>query len=108
VPAIAFFLGNLVTLYLIGLVSTLLVPFFYTPLPSVICIIIIVSASIFLVYMLCNKHIQSLLGKGWTPLAAVISGTSVLVTNHEQWQCQGRRDLGEERGKRAPLIDQDD
>jgi len=32
----------------------------------------------------------------------------VLATNHEQWQCQGRRDLEREKRERAPLIDWDD
>ena len=81
-PAIASCLGDLVTLCLIGLVSTLLIPFLHTPLPFVICIIVVISASISLAYTLRNKHVRSLLGEGWTPLfgAMVISsGTGVVL-----------------------------
>ncbi|KAL9714657.1 hypothetical protein Ac2012v2_001316 [Leucoagaricus gongylophorus] len=81
-PAIASCLGDLVTLCLVGLVSTLLIPFLHTPLPFVISVIVVITASISLIYTLRNKYVRSLLGEGWTPLfgAMIISsGTGIVL-----------------------------
>ncbi|TFK31972.1 solute carrier family 41 member 1 [Crucibulum laeve] len=81
-PAIASCLGDLVTLCLIGLVSTLLIPFLHTPLPFIIGIITVVWAVACFIFTLRNQHVRPLLGQGWTPLfgAMIISsGTGIVL-----------------------------
>lgn len=80
-PAIASCLGDLVTLCLIGLVSSLLIPFLHTPIPFIISIIVIVTALTSLVYTLRNKYVRPLLSEGWTPLfgAMIISSATGIV-----------------------------
>lgn len=80
-PAVASCLGDLITLCMIGLVSTLLIPFLHTPLPFVVGIAVVVAAGFCLVYTLRNQHVRPLLKEGWSPLlgAMVISSATGMI-----------------------------
>ncbi|KAF9009582.1 hypothetical protein BDQ17DRAFT_1348375 [Cyathus striatus] len=80
-PAIASCLGDLITLCLIGVVSTLLIPFLHTPLPLLIAIAVICWGTFCLVITLKNEHVRPLLTQGWTPLfgAMIISCATGIV-----------------------------
>ena len=81
-PAVASCLGDLVTLILIGFISTLFIPFIQTPLPFLVGIFVVCFAITCLVFTLKNKHVRPLLKEGWSPLlgAMVISiGTGIVL-----------------------------
>ncbi|KAF5343539.1 hypothetical protein D9758_012934 [Tetrapyrgos nigripes] len=80
-PPVASCLGDLITLVLVGLVSTLLIPFLYTFVP------LFVVFGVLLIFFLCltntlrNPYVRDLVKEGWTPLfgAMVISSTTGIV-----------------------------
>jgi len=81
-PAVASCLGDLVTLILLGVVSTLLIPFFHTPIPFIVGGLVFCCAFMCFVYTLKNKHIRPLLKEGWSPLfaaMAISSGTGIVL-----------------------------
>jgi solute carrier family 41 len=81
-PAVASCLGDLVTLILLGVVSTLLIPFIRTPIPFVVGGLVFCCAFICLLYTLKNRHIRPLLKEGWSPLfaaMAISSGTGIVL-----------------------------
>ena len=81
-PPVAACLGDLITLCLLGLVSTFLINFVNTPLPLVICVALIAS-SCFCAYMVSrNNYVRGLITQGWTPLfgaMAISSGTGIIL-----------------------------
>ncbi|KAF8801408.1 hypothetical protein BYT27DRAFT_7114977 [Phlegmacium glaucopus] len=82
VPAVASCLGDLFTLVLLGLVSTLLIPFIETPLPFFVGILVLCCAIICFVFTLKNKHVRPLLKEGWPPLFGAMlisSGTGIVL-----------------------------
>ena len=82
VPAVASCLGDLVTLVMLGFVSTLFVPFIQTLIPFLVGIFVTCSAIACFVLTLKNKHVRPLLKVGWWPLlgAMVISsGTGIVL-----------------------------
>ncbi|KAF8954972.1 hypothetical protein BDZ97DRAFT_361797 [Flammula alnicola] len=81
-PAVASCLGDLVTLVLVGFVSTLLIPFIRTPIPFVVALLVLCCAITCFLYTLKNEHARPLLTEGWSPLfgAMVISsGTGIVL-----------------------------
>ena len=67
-PPIASCLGDLITLSFVGLVSTLLIPVINTPIPSVLGVVVILSAVACLTFTLRNPLVRHLLREGWSPL----------------------------------------
>ncbi|KAJ3540995.1 hypothetical protein NMY22_g4075 [Coprinellus aureogranulatus] len=80
-PAVASCLGDLVTLCLVGVVSTLLLPLLRTPIPFILGIAMVVIAVACMVYTARNPHVKQLLTQGWSPLfgAMVISSATGIV-----------------------------
>ncbi|KAF7294599.1 Mg transporter [Mycena indigotica] len=81
-PPIASCLGDLVTLVLLSLFASALFPTLHTPIPSVILILIILSAISCALYTRRNRLVAPLLTQGWAPLfgAMVISsGTGIVL-----------------------------
>ena len=82
VPAVASCLGDLVTLVMLGFVSTFFIPFIQTLLPLLVGIFVLFSAFACFLFTLKNKHVRPLLKEGWPPLlgAMVISsGTGIVL-----------------------------
>jgi solute carrier family 41 len=81
-PPIAACLGDLVTLCLLGAVSSLLIIFINTPIPFVILVLITLSAITCGYITHKNPHVKHLMKQGWSPLfgAMVISsGTGIIL-----------------------------
>ncbi|KAH6919206.1 solute carrier family 41 member 1 [Coprinopsis sp. MPI-PUGE-AT-0042] len=80
-PAVASCLGDLVTLCMIGLVSTLLIPFLHTPLPFIVGLATVAIAIACLVYTLRNEQVKGLILQGWSPLlgAMMISSATGMI-----------------------------
>ncbi|KAG7086365.1 hypothetical protein E1B28_002325 [Marasmius oreades] len=88
-PPIASCLGDLVTLCLIGVTSTILVPFMYNPaILSIPIIMVLMLVLLLIIWVSClilalkNRHVRPLLTQGWSPLfgAMVISsGTGMIL-----------------------------
>ncbi|KAL0570401.1 hypothetical protein V5O48_011559 [Marasmius crinis-equi] len=88
-PPIASCLGDLVTLCLIGVTSTILVPFMHSPsifeIPVIIVLVLLLLLAVWvtcLMLTLKNRHVRPLLSQGWTPLfgAMIISsGTGMIL-----------------------------
>lgn len=81
-PPIASFLGDLVTLSILGVISSVLVNLVNTLLPLIIAILLICSAVACAVVVRGNNVVKDLIWQGWTPLfgAMVISsGTGIVL-----------------------------
>lgn len=81
-PPVASFLGDLVTLSLLGGVSSILINFVNTILPLIIAILLTCSAVACAVVVRGNSMVKDLIWQGWTPLfgAMVISsGTGIVL-----------------------------
>ncbi|KAJ7144974.1 solute carrier family 41 member 1 [Mycena crocata] len=81
-PPIASCLGDLVTLILIGAVSSVLIIFLHTPIPFTLAILMVLSALSCGIFTRRNAHAAPLLTQGWAPLfgAMVISsGTGIVL-----------------------------
>ncbi|KAJ7591238.1 Mg transporter [Mycena floridula] len=80
-PPIASCLGDLVTLLLIGYISTALIPFLHTPIPLVVCVLVILIGCACIVSTRRNSHVRDLIYQGWLPLfgAMVISSATGIV-----------------------------
>ncbi|KAK0474839.1 solute carrier family 41 member 1 [Armillaria novae-zelandiae] len=80
-PPVASCLGDLVTLILIGAVSTVLIRFLHTPVPLIICAIVVLSAISCGVSTRRNSHVRDLISEGWSPLfgAMIISSATGIV-----------------------------
>ncbi|KAF9058546.1 Mg transporter [Rhodocollybia butyracea] len=80
-PPIAACLGDLVTLLLIGVVSTLLIPFLNGFLPIIVVLTILFSFVFSLAATYRNAHVKDLIKQGWVPLfgAMIISSTTGIV-----------------------------
>ncbi|KAJ8508162.1 hypothetical protein ONZ45_g9526 [Pleurotus djamor] len=80
-PPVASCLGDLVTLLLIGATSTALISFLHTPVPLIICLLVVGVASTCLVLTRRNEHVRDLVKEGWSPLfgAMVISSCTGIV-----------------------------
>lgn len=80
-PPVASCLGDLVTLVLIGAVSTVLIRFLHTPVPLIICAIVVLSAISCGVSTRRNSHVRDLISQGWSPLfgAMIISSATGIV-----------------------------
>ncbi|KAJ7118988.1 hypothetical protein C8R44DRAFT_625613 [Mycena epipterygia] len=81
-PPIASCLGDLVTLVLLGAVSSVLIIFLHTPIPFTLAILVVLSAISCGIYTRRNATVAPLLTQGWAPLfgAMVISsGTGIVL-----------------------------
>ncbi|KAH0830168.1 Mg transporter [Lanmaoa asiatica] len=81
-PPVASFLGDLVTLSLIGAISSVLINCVNTVLPLIIAILLVCSAVACAVVVRGNSMVKDLIWQGWTPLfgAMVIScGTGIVL-----------------------------
>lgn len=81
-PPVANFLGDLVTLSLLGSISSVLINFVNTALPLIIAILLTCSAVACAVVVRGNSVVKDLIWQGWTPLfgAMVIScGTGIVL-----------------------------
>ncbi|KLO19628.1 hypothetical protein SCHPADRAFT_817807 [Schizopora paradoxa] len=80
-PPIAACLGDLITLCLLGLVSSLLVNFVETPVPLVLLILLVLTAVACAVIVHRNEYVRPLITQGWTPLfgAMVISTATGII-----------------------------
>lgn len=81
-PPVASFLGDLVTLSLLGVISAVLIHWVNTVLPLLIAILLLCSAAACAVIVRGNCAVKDLIWQGWTPLfgAMVISsGTGIVL-----------------------------
>lgn len=81
-PPIASCLGDLVTLTLLGVVSSLLINFIRGPIPFLAALFVVFVALACLIVTRRNKHVKPLVGQGWSPLigAMIIStGTGIVL-----------------------------
>ncbi|KAF8549806.1 hypothetical protein OG21DRAFT_1514796 [Imleria badia] len=81
-PPVASFLGDLVTLSLLGAISSVLIHWVNTVLPLLIAILLLCSAAACAVIVRGNSVVRDLIWQGWTPLfgAMVISsGTGIVL-----------------------------
>lgn len=81
-PPVAACLGDLVTLLLLGLVSTINIYLIKTPVPFIIIIVLTVAAVGWAFVTRANRRVSHLLSEGWIPLfvAMIIScGTGIVL-----------------------------
>ncbi|KAF8823701.1 hypothetical protein HHX47_DHR9000087 [Lentinula edodes] len=80
-PPIASCLGDLVTLLLIGVVSTLLIPFLNGFIPILVVIVVLLSFFFSFAATYRNLYVKDLIKQGWVPLfgAMIISSTTGIV-----------------------------
>lgn len=80
-PAVASCLGDLVTLCLLGVVSTVYITFVRTPLPLIMICILAAAAVGWTLVTRRNTLVRDLLLQGWSPLfaAMIISSATGLV-----------------------------
>ncbi|KAI5118321.1 hypothetical protein M0805_006604 [Coniferiporia weirii] len=81
-PPVAACLGDLITLCLLGLVSTFLINFVNTALPLVICIMLVFSSCVCAYIVSRNNYVRALIKQGWTPLfgaMAVSTATGIIL-----------------------------
>jgi solute carrier family 41 len=75
-------LGDLVTLCLLGLVSSILINFIATPIPLILAILVVLSSTVCGLATYRNPAVRPLITQGWTPLfgAMIISsGTGIIL-----------------------------
>jgi solute carrier family 41 len=80
-PPVASALGDLMTLSILSLISTIYLPFLHTFLPLFLILLLFAVAVIAALKVRQNTHVRSLLKRGWTPLfgAMLITSGSGLV-----------------------------
>ena len=81
-PPVASCLGDLITLFLLGFVSNILIPFLNTPVPLFVFILATSAAVSCLYFTRRNPRVCPLLLQGWSPLlgAMIIScGTGIVL-----------------------------
>ncbi|EGN96398.1 hypothetical protein SERLA73DRAFT_186115 [Serpula lacrymans var. lacrymans S7.3] len=81
-PPIAACLGDLVTLCLIGAVSSVLITFLNTLYPLILGILLILSAIICFIFVRQNTFVRRLVTQGWSPLFGAMlisSGTGMVL-----------------------------
>ncbi|TCD68000.1 hypothetical protein EIP91_011669 [Steccherinum ochraceum] len=81
-PAVASCLGDLVTLCLLGAVSTVYITFVHTPLPLIMICILAAAAVGWTLVTRRNTLVRDLLLEGWSPLFAAMiisSGTGIVL-----------------------------
>ena len=80
-PPVASCLGDLVTLFLLGTVSSALIKFVNTPLPLVLVLCLILSAISCTFVVRRNSDVKDLIWQGWLPLfgAMVISSVTGII-----------------------------
>ena len=81
-PPVASFLGDLVTLSLLGVISSVLINWVNTVLPLIIATLVICFAVTCAIVVRGNSLVKDLIWQGWTPLfgAMVIScGTGIVL-----------------------------
>jgi solute carrier family 41 len=88
---VASFLGDLVTLAFLGIVSSFLIIFISTPIPLILTCAIVALALFSFVYTLRNPLVRPLLKQGWSPLfiAMAISIATGIVLDRFVSRYQG-------------------
>ncbi|KAL7410682.1 hypothetical protein BDY24DRAFT_398981 [Mrakia frigida] len=85
---IAACLSDLVTLFILGIVGTILLPYIATPVPFVFLPLLILAGAGFTWSTLRNEHVKGLVRDGWTPLLAAVTISS--ATGIVLEQCVGK------------------
>ncbi|KAG1799363.1 Mg transporter [Suillus plorans] len=90
-PPIASCLGDLVTLSLLGVISSILINVVNTPIPLICVILTIISATVCVFLVRRNNSVKDLIYQGWVPLfgAMVISCASGIVLDMFASRYQG-------------------
>jgi len=90
-PPIASCLGDLVTLSLLGAISSVLINVVNTPIPLLCGILAILSATSCVFVVRGNSHVKDLIYQGWVPLfgAMVISCATGIVLDMFASRYQG-------------------
>ncbi|ETW85141.1 Mg2+ transporter-E [Heterobasidion irregulare TC 32-1] len=81
-PPVASCLGDLVTLFLLGVTSTILIRFLGTPVPFGVIVLIVCTSVGCAVLTRRNPHVKDLLLQGWSPLLGAMiisSGTGIIL-----------------------------
>lgn len=78
---IASCLSDLVTLFILGVIGAMLVPYISTPIPFLCLPVLIAIGLVFTVVTWRNTYVRPLMREGWTPLlsAMAISGATGMV-----------------------------
>lgn len=84
-------LGDLVTLSLLGVVSTALIRYVNTPLPFILMVLVVICAVGCAFITRRNVYVRDLIKQGWTPLfgAMVISTSTGIILDHFVSQYKG-------------------
>ena len=85
---IAACLSDLVTLFILGIVGTLLLPYINTPIPFFFLPLLILAGAGFAWSTLRNEYVKGLVRDGWTPLLAAVTISS--ATGMVLERCVGR------------------
>lgn len=90
-PPIASCLGDLVTLCLLGIVSSVLINFVHTPLPLIVAICVVSAAICCTLVVRRNDEVRDLIWQGWSPLfgAMVISSATGIILDTFASRYQG-------------------
>ncbi|KAI6046754.1 solute carrier family 41 member 1 [Pisolithus marmoratus] len=90
-PPVASCLGDLVTLCLLAVVSSLLINFINTPLPFILMLCLVLSTISCFFIVRRNTYVKDLIWRGWTPLfgAMVISSATGIVLDTFASRYQG-------------------
>ncbi|KAH7890087.1 Mg transporter [Phlebopus sp. FC_14] len=90
-PPVASCLGDLVTLCLLGIISSILINFVNTPLPLVLAVLLVLSATFCAFVVRRNDNVKDLIWQGWSPLfgAMVISSATGIVLDTFASRYQG-------------------
>lgn len=90
-PPIASCLGDLVTLSLLGVISSILINVVNTPIPLICVILTILSATVCVFLVRRNNSVKDLIYQGWVPLfgAMVISCATGIVLDMFASRYQG-------------------
>ncbi|KAH7928154.1 hypothetical protein BV22DRAFT_1083496 [Leucogyrophana mollusca] len=81
-PPVASCLGDLVTLCLLGTVSSVLITFVNTPFPLILGILLVLSSTVCVMIVRRNPHVKNLITQGWAPLfgaMAISSATGIVL-----------------------------
>ncbi|KAG6331028.1 hypothetical protein ID866_8059 [Astraeus odoratus] len=81
-PPVASCLGDMVTLYLFGTVSSILIDFVNTPITFILVICLILSATFCTLVVRRNSEVKDLVWQGWSPLFGamiITSGSGIIL-----------------------------
>lgn len=85
---IAATLSDLVTLFILGIIGTVLLPYLSTPAPFILLPLLLITGAGFAWTTLRNDYVKGLVREGWTPLLAAVTISS--ATGMVLERCVGR------------------